>query len=371
MSHIKYASRCVALTAGAFGLLAVLPASASEWILLISEGVKPSRVAYYAQSDLIVEGSGPEDVAAAFKTKDWEKALKETSIKEVHVLQVSESAEAPFVTDYRVQFRCNSRTLRITRHLRLYHDDRGTKNGDLSDWRETSTPWQERARVVACDSLRWQAALETDLKRQGPPMALPNLGLLFVGEHLEQEIDEFTWSTLWRDGTRQAFATTKSKSEIDALEKSALAELDESVKVSADVMRSAKQNVQASDAEMAFTMKVGATFKEKPYPEAFKQQMYPMLGWTSAQINETLGYADEERQSGDAVLHIYRSGKDERNTIVVSPYGHLATTGKLRTCQLTLVFREGGSELGPRLVDYEMEGENCNRSTLLKGLKQY
>ena len=125
------------------------------------------------------------------------------------------------------------------------------------------------------------------------------------------------------------------------------------------------------DVERGFINGVSSTFAKKSAIQ--RRIMRPQAGWSEKHVIRFWGPASQIAAMGDgARLFVYRKESDERvttNTVDIRSGQVVASSadGKLRECELSVVRQQAGRVPGLRLVDFRMNGENCNIDTLGKG----
>ncbi len=348
----------------------LFPAHAGMWMLVYAEGSRPSRVAYYAAFDDVQSRTSPEAFLAELqRTGDPIKAEAATKINQIRVNQIYESASGPWLTMYTLEFRCGSQQMRMTGRENHYRKNGRSEVVAGHDWQNISAPWQAQSRMLACEEMRWKKALESDRRRGQGQEELNKLGLVVVGDHvLPMGLNDLTFATIWKDGKEPEFTTNKSPSELARLRQETIARGNA---ISAEMQakeQGLRRDIESSQAEEAFMAKIDKNFGAKSYPKPFQDLVRSMKGWTEQEIVEAWGYPDDERHVGNNRMWVYYNQKDERVANVVSKYGHVAVTGDLRECELMLILREGGKKPGGRLFDYQMDGSNCNVSTMTRGV---
>lgn len=354
----------------ALSLCAIFPAHAGMWMLVYAEGNRPSRVAYYAAFDDVQSRTSPEEFLTELqRTGDPIKAEAATKISQIRVNQIHESASGPWLTMYTLEFRCGSRQMRMTGREHHYRQNGRSEPAAGHGWQDISAPWHAQSRMLACEEARWKKALESDRRRGQGQDELNKLGLVVVGDHvLPMGLNDLTFTTIWRDGKEPEFTTNKSPAELARLRKDAVARADAIGSELQAKEQGLRSDIESSQAEEAFMAKVDRNFKAKSYPKPFQDLVRSMKGWTEQEIIEAWGYPDDERFVGSNRMWVYYNRKDERVANVVSKYGHVAVTGDLRECELMFILREGGKKRGGRLFDYQMDGSNCNASTMTRGV---
>ena len=359
-----------------FALSALLcwaaPAHANLWMMIYTDGEKPTRSVYYADFTNIDNRSSPADFMAELeRTGDPAKAEANTAIKQIRVNQVQESASAPYVTNYTLEFRCIDKQFRITEKRHFYRHNGHSELVPGHHWQALAEPWHAQSLLLACEPSRWQHALEADRKRGRGQDALGQLGLVVVGQFVfPSELHEFSFATLWRDGVKPTFTTDKSKEELERLRQETIAKAGQVKAELQQKEQAVQRDITASQQEQEFMASIDRKFASKTYPKAFQDLMISMKGWSEKDLIDTWGLPDVERTVGERRLWVYYQEQDERQTYVVSKHGHTASYGDLRTCELTLVLGQGGKQPGDRLVDYQMDGSHCNVDTLTKRVRR-
>lgn len=336
--------------------------------MIYTDGEKPTRIVYYADFTNIDNRTSPADFMAELeRTGDPAKAEANTAIKQIRVNQVQESATAPYVTHYTLEFRCSDKQFRTTEKRHFYRHNGRSELALGHDWQALAEPWHAQSLLLACEPSHWQHALGADRKRGRGQDALSKLGLVVVGQFVfPSELHEFSFATLWRDGVKPAFTTDKSKEELERLRKETVARAGQVKAELQQKEQAVQRDLSAAQKEEEFMASIDRNFASKTYPKAFQDLMISMKGWSENELVDTWGLPDAERTVSKRRLWVYYQERDERQTYVVSKQGHTASYGELRTCELTLVLGQGGKQPGGRLVDYQMDGSHCNVDTLAR-----
>lgn len=345
-------------------------AAAGMWMMIYAEGQRPSRTAYYAAFDDIQSRTSPEAFLAELqRLGDPIKAEAATKINQIRVNQIHESASGPWLTMYTLEYRCSDQQVRITQKENHFRQNGRSEAAAGSDWQAISTPWQAQSRMLACEETRWKKAMESDRRRGQGQDELNKLGLVVVGDHvLPMGLNDLSFATIWKDGKEPEFTTNKTAAELNRRRQETVERGNALLAEMQAKEQGLRKDIESAKEEESFMAQVNRNFSSKSYPKPFQDLVYSMKGWTEQEIIDAWGYPDGERFVGTNRMWVYYNQKDERVANVVSKYGHVAVSGDLRECELMLILREGGKKPGGRLFDYQMDGTNCNVSTMTRGV---
>jgi hypothetical protein len=361
------------------GLLAALPACASTtWALIHLEGVRPNRSAYFADIFGMTDRRDPAEGLAAFKKLQAEKVPREqwderldamTGRPSLRVVQILESPEGPYARKLELQFDCGRNTVTVAGNTQTYHHNQRSDDGPTGGPHPATAPWVLQARRAGCEERKWRAAIAADLARGGPQTELTRLGMVLATKTQRlADLYEFAWQRLWTDGSKRALSSDRPQ-ETTPPSAQSVAQQEQAQKEIDALMSLIGGKLQNEDAERSFINGVAATLAKKP---AFDQKiMAAQAGWTEADLIKFWGVPQQVSELAGARVLTYRNESDERvtqNTVDMKS-GQIVgstTTGLLRQCELSLFLRAGGKVPGPRLVDFQMRGDNCNIDTLGK-----
>ena len=358
--------------AAAFALLPLTSAQADNWALIDMVETPGDRSIYYALYDKVKRYSDPSLAGlAAPETSGQDRSglpplpFENSDVVEVEVVQVFEAAGKPRVSNYRVVADCLRGRMKISTVDSLFRDGSAAMDQAGTDWFDTPTStWLSRVSVIACDT----AAMDTAKRaaaRQRSYDPFMELGLLHVGEFTgTYPLIELTRSAFWTDATEPPIRQL-SGAEERALRQEVAERLSALQAEVAGYTAMAEASLSSQTEERRFMTGVAATFAEKPRPQ--RVLFGAMAGWTEAEVVDFWGRPDRIRQGGDAQAFDYESTVDTRQLIVEqwAIAGEVAyEVGELQHCDLTFWMRPGGSKPGLRLVDVELVGDNCKRSTL-------
>lgn len=363
------AASCFAI---AFSLWPIASVRADSWALIDVVETPGDRSMYYAlydnakrYSDRSLAGLAAPRTSGRDRTGLPSSPFGNSDVVEVEVVQVFEAADKPRVSNYRVVADCLRNRMKIDTVNSLFRDGSTAMDQPGTDWFDTpASTWLSRVSVIACDTTGMETAKQA-AARQRSYDPFMELGLLHVGEfNGTYPLIELTWSAFWTDATeppvRQLSAAEERVLRQEVAER--LSALRAEV---AGYTAMAEASLSDQTEERRFMTEVATTFAEKPRPQ---QVLFgAMAGWTEAEIVDFWGRPDRIRRSGDAQAFDYESTVDTRQLIVEqwAIAGEVAyEVGELQHCDLTFWMRPGGSKPGLRLVDVELVGDNCKRSTL-------
>ncbi len=391
---ITLSTRRAVLRAAAVAALAV-PAASSPLVaqattgalraVIHLEGVKPNRVVYFANLDMLTSRIDPFERLAALqhvqrteprlsskrRIERAEEIVNANRTVEVNVTEVRESPDGPFGREIVAQITCGSRAVSNRLDLVFYHHNGKHEYGPAAP-RTAGLPWEVKATLVGCEEERWRAAIQADVKRGSGQTELIKLGMALAGRWgylAAADAYDFAWDKLWRDGKKRDITTDKSPEEIEALRKRIIAQMETAGRIADGAIASTEGAIKTEDSERAFVEQVAANFAKKN--ELQRRSMFAQQGWSEQDVIAFWGVPERISNVGGSRVLVYSSEADERQTtaLVNKASGAVVateTTGQLRQCQLSLFMREGGRIPGPRLWDFQMTGQNCNIDTLVK-----
>lgn len=362
------------------GLLSASTSFAYTWAFIHGEGARPNRIAYFANMNLIIGRNDPHANLEAFKKLQAEKVPRDQwdarlaalhKRVEVQVYQVLENPDGPFVRHLTLLFDCPANTVTVRSNLQVYHHNGQNDSGPTGGPHPVASVWLKQARRVGCEEASVLAAVKVDHDRGGKDQAeLRKLGMLLALEGVSYwEHYDFAWQKLWQDGSKRELSSDKTPEQVERLRKEIIAKNDQAGKTIGVTVGKLEAQLQGEDTERAFINAVTATFAKKS--DIKRRTMSAQAGWTEADLIAFWGVPQQVSELAGARVMVYRNESDERQTqnTVDMRSGQVvnsSTTGQLRRCKLTLILKPGGKMPGLRLVDFQMDGENCNIDTLGK-----
>ncbi len=372
----------VAITA--FSPLAAQSTGALRAVIHL-EGVKPNRVVYFANLDMLTSRVDPFERLAALQhvqrtqprlsSKDRinraEEIVNANRTVEVNVTEVRESPDGPFGREIVAQIKCGNKAVSNRLDLVFYHENGKHEYGPAAA-RTASQPWELKATLVGCEEERWRAAIQADVRRGSGQTELIKLGMALAGRWgylAAADAYDFAWEKLWRDGRKREITTNKSPAEIEALRTRIIAQMESAGRIADGSIASTQGAITAEDGERAFLEQVAANFAKKN--DLQRRSMFAQQGWSEQDVIAFWGVPERISNVGGSRVLVYSSEADERQTTAIIDRQSGATvatqtTGQLRQCQLSLFMREGGRTAGPRLWDFQMSGQNCNVDTMVR-----
>lgn len=357
-----------------------LPASAFIWAVIHTEGERPNRAVYFANLSMVTGRNDPQERFMAFKKlqadkvprDQWDARLDSLHKRvEIQVWQILENPDGPFVRDMHLLFDCVSDQVTVRSNLQIYHHNGRNDTGPTGGPYPVKSAWTKKARYVACEEERWRAAIRADHERGGNSQAeLMKQGLVLANNTATHWVSyDFAFAKLWQDGKQRELSTDKTPEELEELRKKIIAQNERASAALGGVIGSLETTLKGEDAERSFINGVAATFAKKP--DLQRRTMGAQAGWTEQDVIAFWGVPQQLSEVGGSRVLVYRNESDERqtqNTVDMRSGQVIAstTTGQLRQCELSLFMRPGGKVPGPRLVDFQMRGENCNIDTLGK-----
>ena len=358
----------------------VVPAHAGQWAMIEATENKPDRSAHFAQYSNVNSRFDPSLSGLPVPGKPAKKRsslppdpFENSQVMQVEVVEVFESAAKPTYSKYTFLVDCARARMRIEETDSYFRSGNGEVTAGTDWFGAPADSWLDRVKLIACDRPAIVAAANrgADTKSFEPLM---ELGLLYVGEFaLPSQLVSMTWSTFWTDAVEPPYA------ELTAAQEAALRQdIDRRLKGLRDMIAgfigTAETSLTDQTKEREFIASVRATFAKKR-----KQQQRIFLnmeGWTQAEVIDFWGRPTAVRTIGDVEAFEYYATVDNRQTFIEQQFStdskgvvnHIAEVerevGKLHFCAMRLFLQPGGSKPGLRLIDYDIRGENCKRSTL-------
>lgn len=349
------------------------------------EGVKPNRVVYFANLDMLSSRIDPFERLAALqhvqrteprlsskqRIERAEEIVNANRTVEVNVTEIRESPDGPFGREIVAIINCGNKAVSNRLDLVFYHHNGKHEYGPPAA-RTASLPWEVKAMLVGCAEERWRTAIQADVRRGSGQTDLIKLGMALAGRWgylAAADAYDFAWDKLWRDGKKRDITTDRSPGEIEALRKRIIGQMESAGRIADGALGAAEGAIKAEDSERAFIGQVAANFTTKN--DLQRRSMFAQQGWSEQEVIAFWGAPERISNVGGSRVLVYSSEADERQTtaFVDKTSGAVVateTTGQLRQCQLSLFMRDGGRIPGPRLWDFQMTGQNCNISTLVK-----
>jgi hypothetical protein len=199
-------------------LACTVPASASDWMVIgAAPEPAPHRTVYVMQygdawiSRRMDEGPDESDPSVSI---DPIAALQARTVYTANVLQVFEGNGGTNFVHYQVEFRCQTRLVRIA-SANAY--DRAGKQRKLAaaDWMPVPDGWLAKAEMIACKAASWQAASAASNPRgaassagkrntQAPSFA--SLGMHYLGDFAAwTSVVDAVWTRHWPDAVQPAY----------------------------------------------------------------------------------------------------------------------------------------------------------------------
>lgn len=338
--------------AAAVAILAPSSAWADSWALIDATETPGDRSIYYALYDAVKRFGDP--------------ALSDDGeLVEVEVVQVFEAANRPRVSNFRVLADCAARRIRIAEVDSLFRDGSTAMGQAGTEWMPIPpATWLSRVGVIACDRGAIEAAIRASTNEQSSEPLL-ELGLLPVGDMVgTYPLIELTWTAFWTDATEPPVRplSPEEEREMRSGVERRLADLRAEV---AGYVAVAEASLADQDEERRFMTEVAATLAAKPRVQ--RALFAGMAGWTETEVIEIWGWPDRVRSMPYGEAFDYSATVDTREVIVELWANGSETArevGEFEHCDMTLWMRQGGSRPGLRVVDVEVTGDNCRRSTL-------
>jgi hypothetical protein len=371
-------------TAAAMAALVITPvanAKPTPWLLIASEGEAPNRSVHYLAIDLIGTKTdlSTYDPLEAVKDGKGLQYLQDHQYASVWVVQVLENAKEPDSILYSLNIKCRQKEVQFESASAYYRDDKlETISSDA--WMPLPDNWLGRVYTAACDEENVRKAFNAvvvskafdNLERMKP---LTDLGMIYAGKYelvdYGSELPNFTWSNLWKSGTRPKYTTDKTPEELQQIK----AKLDADLAQLGGKADAWQTEIGNMDAERAFITEANKTFKKN---DSWHQKVFlNMVGWTEEEIANFWGPPSSSSELGGTRALNYFTENDTRQIRVfevpvldsngkqIGVNQMQAQEGELSACAMTLFLKPGGSKPGYRLIDYKIRsGTNCKLTTL-------
>lgn len=159
--------------------------AAVEWWILLSRGKQPDREVFYADATSVVHVNKESGMTESARALD--------------VLHVKEPAASPEIINYRLQFQCESKQMRVLSATAAMNSGANVRAPVPEGWMPVRPHWTERAYQFACQPQARQrngmikVEEATSLRKQETDM----LGG-FVGDLSADQVAERTRKAVWK-----------------------------------------------------------------------------------------------------------------------------------------------------------------------------
>jgi hypothetical protein len=357
--------RRVRIGAAAVVMLAVAhSASAAEWVLLASEGARPDRSVYLAESGSLSkrppDDISPEELAQrARQFKSPADFLEAQMLRGITVVQTLESAKEPDTIQYDLEFKCADNLVRIAQATALNRDG-SSQSKSRPAWIGVPSGWIEGARIMACNEAPWKRTFGKSEDEPRKWAALESTGLRYFGKFgLGTALPDAVWAKLWSDGSRPAYADDKTLTaeQREKKRQEAVATLGKGV-----------QQLQKESDKIKDELVMDEQFERalKATSSDFRREMSGMAGRTESQIIDLWGPPSSvsEAQGRRRLTYVFAgtlTGVESRPVNVINRQGGVVgqvprdeVVTRAATCERVLFLREGGRFPGYRLYDFQV-----------------
>lgn len=346
------------------------PAFAGNWMLVGAQGNAPERRHFYAEFDMIsqrydseAEGGDAAMMEAAVRSPNMGAYLDARRVMRVRVVEVFEKPDAPDTIEFTVGIKCKTRQFRLLEAISWQRNGRSEKLTGTA-WAPIPGNWLDRVRLVACESEKLNKAIAA-AQKSGKPDSLTRLGLIYAGDmFLGTELSDVTWARFWKDGRRPAYTPTGTPAEQATRKAEALAALREAV-------GSFETQVQQRQEDLAMQEKMDRALGSAN--AKFFQEMQGTSGWSEEKVLARWGEPQGFTESNGVrrlVYHfqdtVYDLVQEQMDVIqcqagacnkVGQTGGATTTHARVINCERILFLKEGGTQPGYRLFDFQI---NCN-----------
>ncbi len=343
---------------------AAAPASAAEWVLLASEGTRPNRSVFLADSGYVSkrppDDITPEELAQrARQYKSPADFLEAQMLRGITVVQTLENAQDPDTIKYDLEFKCADNLVRIAA-ANAFNRDGTLQTKSRPEWIRVPANWIEGARVIACNEAAWKRTFGKSEDEPRKWAALEATGLRYFGQFgISTALPDAVWAKLWADGARPAYADDKTLTaeQREKQRQEAVATLNKGV-----------ERLQQESAKIKDELLMDEQFERalKAASSDFRREMSGMGGRTESQIVELWGPPATVSESNGRRRLTYSfagttTGVEGRPVAIVNRQGGVVgqitqneVVTRAATCERVLFLREGGRFPGYRLYDFQV-----------------
>jgi hypothetical protein len=340
------------------------PAAAVDWILLASDGTRPNRSVYLADSGYISkrppDDISPEELSQrARQFKSPADFLDAQMLRGITVVQTLEGAKEPDTISYDLEFKCADNLVRIAQAT-AWNRDGSSQTRRRPEWIGVPTNWIEGARIIACNEAPWKRTFGKSEDEPRKWAALESTGLRYFGKFgIGTALPAAVWAKLWADGSRPAYADDKTLTAEQREQKrqEAVATLGKGV-----------QQLQKESDKMKDELVMDEQFERalKAASSDFRREMSGMAGRTESQIVDLWGPPSSvsEAQGRRRLTYTFAgtlTGVESRPVNVINRQGGVVgqvprdeVVTRAATCERVLFLREGGRFPGYRLYDFHV-----------------
>jgi len=340
------------------------PAAAADWVLLASEGTRPDRSVYLADSGYISkrppDDISPEELSQrARQFKSPADFLDAQMLRGITVVQALESAKEPDTINYNLEFKCADNLVRIA-EATAWNRDGSSQTKNRPAWIRVPSGWIEGARVIACDEAAWKRTFGKSDDEPRKWAALESTGLRYFGKFgIGTALSNAVWAKLWADGARPAYANdpTMTAEQREKKRQEAVATLGKGVEL-----------LQKESDKMKDELVMDEQFERalKAASSDFRREMSGMAGKTESQIVDLWGppATVSEAQGRRRLTYTFAgttTGVESKPVAIVNQKGgvvgqttQLEVVTRAATCERVLFLREGGRFPGYRLYDFQV-----------------
>jgi hypothetical protein len=356
--------RRVLISAAVIIMSAAAPASAADWVLLASEGTRPDRSVYLADSGYISkrppDDISPEELAQrARQFKSPADFLDAQMLRGITVVQTLEGAKEPDTISYDLEFKCADNLVRIAQAT-AWNRDGTSQTRRRAEWIGVPGNWIEGARTIACNEAAWKRTFGKSEDEPRKWAALESTGLSYFGKFgIGTALPAAVWAKQWPDGTRPAYADDKTLTaeQREKKRQEAVATLGKGV-----------EQLQKESDKIKDELVMDEQFERalKATSSDFRREMSGMAGRTESQIVDLWGppASVSEAQGRRRLTYTFAgtlTGVESRPVNVINRQG--GVVGQVprnevvtcaATCERVLFLREGGRFPGYRLYDFQV-----------------
>lgn len=345
-------------------MLSAAPASAADWVLLASEGTRPDRSVYLADSGYISkrppDDISPEELAQRSRQyKSPADFLDAQMLRGITVVQALESAKEPDTINYNLEFKCADNLVRIA-EATAWNRDGSSQTKSRPAWIRVPSGWIEGARIIACDEAAWKRTFGKSNDEPRKWAALESTGLRYFGKFgIGTALPDAVWAKLWADGARPAYANdpTMTAEQREKKRQEAVATLGKGVELLQKESDKMKDELVMTE-QFERALKVASS--------DFRREMSGMAGRTESQIVDLWGppATVSESQGRRRLTYTFAgstTGVESKPVAIVNQKGgvvgqttQLEVVTRAATCERVLFLREGGRFPGYRLYDFHV-----------------
>ncbi len=333
----------------------------SLWLMIAGEGEKPNRELHLAQFDSVRNRTSIEDEMAAFTAQRAGKPMTSPRVMGVRVVTIHESAKQPDAVELDVEYRCETREMRVTR-ADAWHRDFEVKRTQNLAWRRIEGNLAvDQGFVIACEQEKIRQALQLGTRKDSfNAEALNRLGMSAVPKtinRIPRDLADFAW-LLWPDGQRPPYIGRQVTPEEQAAFNRRAEDI---IRQSEQALGSVAQRAQAQLDGLALDEVLADVIaqRRKAWP-AGDEKLYAvfahLLGRSEPDLVRILGAPASSHQAGSQRFIRFVRVFDNRSVLRSMQSGQVVQQlGGRKTCEATFELQRGGADGAFRAIDLRLK----------------